>query len=386
MPRPCRTRGSPRLLGSACYDAGMSEVPFFIRRPYLLTRDLLVDRDEPDLESLAAIEEPWRFVWAILPHAARTFSACIALLPKRSAEAAAVGYLYCRMLDTYEDLVVDPNERDDALRSFADRFEPPVGSAPSIGGNHASDQRDAGHLLLVRRSDLVDRAYAELDPQVQQLIRVLVRDMSEGMRWSSGAFVQQGGVLLDEAQLARYCRGVLGHPVLFSSRLLRWYQTGDPVLPVEIEEQAMVVGEMIQLANVTRDIEKDLRRGIAYHPALRDDLGVQDVAADPELTERVRAVREELLLMALRRAPAYRPLIEYLSPSRISLARASGVLMLSFTDQYFRSCARRAGREPWGPRQSSTRVILSALPAVWSRRSARRSLSTIEQDFLRASA
>jgi len=362
------------------------EVPFFVRRPYLLTRDLLVDRNEPDLEALAAIEEPWRFVWAILPHAARTFSACIALLPKRSAEAAAVGYLYCRMLDTYEDLVVDPDERDDALRAFADRFEPPMGPAPLIGGNHARDQRDAGHLLLVRRAELVDRAYAGLDPQVQQLIRVLVRDMSEGMRWSSGAFVQQGGVLLDEAQLTRYCRGVLGHPVLFSSRLLRWYQTGDPVLPPEVEEEAMVVGEMVQLANVTRDIEKDLRRGIAYHPTLRDDLGAREVAADPDLTERVRVVREELLLMALRRAPAYRPLIEYLSPGRISLARASGVLMLSFTDQYFRSCARRSGREPWGPRQSSTRLILSSLPSVWSRHSAHRRLSTIERDFVAAAS
>ncbi len=363
----------------------MPEIPFLLRRPYLLTRDVLVDRDEPDLDALGDIEEPRRFVWSILPHAARTFSACIALLPKRVAEAAAVAYLYCRTLDTYEDMVVDPVERDDALRLFAERFDSAVpGAALDIGDNHASDLRDAAHLLLVRRCELVDRVYMDLEPDVQALIRVLVSDMSEGMRWSSATFLQQGGVLVGEEQLARYCRGVLGHPVLFSSRLLHWNQTGDPTLPAEVERQAMTVGEMIQLANVTRDIEKDLRRGVAYHEALRGDLGVQDVEGDADLLERVRKVREELLVMALKRAPAYRPLIEYLSPRRISMSRASGLLMLSFTDQYFRSCARRAGREPWGERRGGGRLILEALPAVWSQRWAGKRLAGIERDFLDA--
>ena len=56
-------------------------LPFVLRRPVLLLRDLLMDRRRPDLERLAMIQEPERFVWEILPHAARTFSACIILLP-----------------------------------------------------------------------------------------------------------------------------------------------------------------------------------------------------------------------------------------------------------------------------------------------------------------
>ena len=88
--------------------------------------------------------------------------------------------------------------------------------------------------------------------------------------------------------------------------------------------------------------------------------------------------------MALRRAPAYQPLIEFLSPRRVSMARASGVLMMQFTDRYYRSCARRAGHEPWGKRYSGGRLILSALPATWSRNRARKVLGSIERDFLRA--
>jgi phytoene/squalene synthetase len=383
------TRSASRVLGG-------DGVPFFLRRPYLLARDLLVNRNDPPLEELAAIDHPRRFVWAILPHAARTFSACIALLPRRAAEPAAVGYLYCRMLDTYEDLVVDAAERDAALRDFAGRFEggdaarddvrARLGPAPSINANRARDQRDASHLLLVERHALVDRVYGGLDPIARGLIRDLVEDMAAGMRWSNATFAEQGGVLRDRQQLARYCRGVLGHPVRFASRLLRWHQTGEAILPPEIEENAMRVGEMIQLANVTRDIEKDLRRGIAYHPLLAGDLGAGVTDDDPLLLERVRRVREELLLMALQRAPAYRPLIDFLSPRRLSLARASGLLMLSFTDQYFRACAHRAGRPPWGKRRSGTRLILAALPAAWSRRWAGRRLAGIERDFLRAAA
>lgn len=378
----------------------MVAIPFLLRRPWLLARGVLADRDAPDLERLERIDDPRRFVWAMLPHAARTFSACIVLLPKRVAEAAAVAYLYCRTLDSYEDLVVDPHERETALRRFAERFDSPApegssgstragvtatapAAAPAIGESHARDRRDAAHLLLVRRCDAVDAVYAELDPPVQALISRLVRDMSESMRWASATSRRQGGVLLDEQQLARYCRGVLGHPVLFASRLLRWQQTGDATLPAEVERQAMTVGEMIQLANVTRDIEVDLQRGVAYHPALRDDVG-RAPGDNGGLTERIRRVRGELLVMALRRAPAYRPLIEYLSPRRISLARASGLLMLLFTDQYFRGCAARAGRQPWGPPRGSGRLIAAALPAVWSRRWAGRRLAGIERDFRRA--
>ena len=65
-------------------------LPFALRRPWLLLRDLWVDRDEPDLEKLRNTRAPEAFLWAILPHAARTFSACIILLPSRMARAAAV--------------------------------------------------------------------------------------------------------------------------------------------------------------------------------------------------------------------------------------------------------------------------------------------------------
>lgn len=342
-------------------------------------RDLLVDRNRPDLERLAAIRDPHRFVWRILPHAARTFSSSIALLPRRLAEPSAVAYLYCRMLDTYEDLVIEPEEREEALTRFADRLSTGA-PAPIIRTGRARDQRDEAHLLLVRRCDQVDRVYAGLPREVQALVRGLVRDMALGMRWSSATFERQGGVLESEGQLTRYCRHVLGGPVLFSGRLLGWHHHGHALLPASVEADALAVGEMIQLANVTRDIEKDLARGIGYHPALRDDLGAQG-DTDAARAARVRRVRGELMDAALQRAPAYRRLVEHVSPEAFSMARASAVLMLLFTDRYYAQCATRAARASWGSRRSSLRLLLTALPAAVSKGYAARIFSRIEADF-----
>ena len=65
-------------------------LPFALRRPWLLGRGARADRDRPDLDRLAAIDDPMRFVWAILPHAARTFATSILMLPAAQARTAAV--------------------------------------------------------------------------------------------------------------------------------------------------------------------------------------------------------------------------------------------------------------------------------------------------------
>src|ERR1051326_3602378 len=124
--------------------------PFSFRRPVLLARNVFADRESPDLFALARIEDPEQFVWEILPHAARTFSACIAMLPANAALPAAVAYLYCRMLDTYEDLVADRATREAQLTAFGARFvraDAGIGMAPAprIITAVDRDDRDRAH-------------------------------------------------------------------------------------------------------------------------------------------------------------------------------------------------------------------------------------------------
>ncbi len=347
-------------------------VPFAFRRPWLLLRGARTDRNRPDLDGLAAINDPVEFVWAILPHAARTFATSILMLPAPRARTAAVGYLYCRMLDTYEDLV-DPTDREAALAAFADRMttlEPPPPAPDSSGDEPSRVDR-----LLIERCHMVDEVFVALSDSDQQRVAELVRTMSDGMIWSSQRFDEQGGVLTDAEQLVRYCHNVIGEPVLFTMGLVV-----DSDLSDEHRRDALAVGEMIQLANITRDVERDLARGVGYHPSLLTHLGSTD-AAGP-----VREARRHLMVHALANAPAYARLVDHFAVKRFSLVRASAVLMLLHTDRHYRWCAGRIGHPAWrGPNRTGT-IVLAAALAVLSRRWARRVMQRVESDFLAAAA
>ncbi len=370
-------------------------VPFALRRPWLLVRDLIVDRKDPALDRLRAIEDPESFVWSVLPHAARTFSASIALLPGPIARATAVAYLYCRILDSYEDLAPTRESRERSLSRFVARFEPilEAGSAAAaapecldpadhVDGSRLLDGRDRAHALLVERCELVDRVYLSLEPAVRVIIAELVRGMGEGMIRCSAWFEDQGGVLRTGEQLREYCRAVLGLPILYATRVLRWHHAGTAEVSGEDREDAMLAGEFIQLANVTRDIEKDLARGVAYDPELAADLGRED-PDEPELSERIRRVRTRLLDRALALGDAYRRMLESIPLPALSLGRASGVLMWSFTERHYRGCARRVGLDPWEGPGSGWRVVLGSLPAAVSRNAARRKVRSDVEAFER---
>ena len=238
----------------------------------------------------------------------------------------------------------------------------------------ARDDRDRVYLLLIARASHVDAVFRTLRIEVQEGIRELVRSMAEGMAWSTEAFARQGGILLDEEQLALYCRNVIGHPAVFTLNLVGTRELTEPA-----REDALLVSEMIQLANVSRDIERDLARGVAYHPALKPHLGSSGY--EPGAQAVVREVREEYLAMALARAPAYRRLFDRLDLGGTASVRTAAVLMLGFTELHYRSCAIRTGHPPWPGPRGRLGVLAGALPALISPRWASRTLKRVEKDF-----
>jgi phytoene/squalene synthetase len=358
--------------------APMRALPFFMLRPILLAKGTLLDRRDPDLARLRSIDDPDRFGWAVLPHVARSFGASIVMLPEASARAACVGYLYARMLDTLEDLVPDPAQRVAGLRWFADRFSTgEMGTdAPEMEIVATSPQEDV-HRLLVERWGLVDRLYARLPDGDREKVSELVTRMAASMEHWSATFERQGGVLETEEQLARYCDDVIGEPARFALGMM----VRTPVSESH-RRRIVKVSELVQLANVTRDVERDLQHGVAYHPALKPFLGCS--AADAHVQGQIRAVREELLIRALRCVPAYALLLAELRLPRVSAVRGSAVLMLLFTDRYYRACAVRVGREPWRGTRSKVGLLGSAVLSALSRRWAVRVAQRIEARFLAA--
>jgi len=306
------------------------------------------DRKKPPYEKLRSLEDPERFMWHILPHAARTFSLSIVFLPRRLRPALAVAYLYCRMLDTYEDLLPEAAAKGRALRSFIDRFagadEP--GPAPALDPALSDDPRERTHLLLVNRAHLVDRVFAGLTAGQREAIRRLVRRMGEGMLWSSRVMDDQGGVLRSPEQLSRYCWNVLGTPLLFAQEVQRLDQGLPAEVPAARLRSCARVGEMIQLANITRDLEKDRERGVCYHPELAGDDGAPNV----------RRIRAQLVLRALRLAAECRPFVESIPAPRVSLARGGAVMMLLTTFSYYHRAAQKAGLPAFEEAEKPTRL------------------------------
>ena len=343
-------------------------------------RGLRANRERPDLESLAAENDPERFVRRMLPHAARSFAASIVMLPREQARAASVAYLYCRMLDTYEDLLPDLEGKVRELTAFGARFEHAAPAAPAaLPAAAARDERDRGHLLLVERCALVDTVYATFDDDTKALISGLVSEMAAGMVWSTETFAEQGGVLTDTAQLTRYCRIVIGLPTVFLLELVR----SEDFNP-DVREDALLVSELVQLANVTRDIEADLERGVGYHPALRPLLGARPEG--PEATETVRRVREELTYLALTRAPAYRRMYEGLGLDRRASVRTAAIVLLLFTSMHYRDCAIATGNVGWRSPRSRSGVIARGLPWLLGARPADRVLRGVDRDLMNGAA
>ena len=344
--------------------------------------NLLADRRHPPLSKLAKIEKPKKFLWSILPSIARSFSFCIAFLPNRLAPSLAVAYAYCRMLDTYEDVAANPSERTRLLGEFIDRFpdsdqmpEP----APSLGSGLCGDPSEESHILLVSRSALVDSIYCELPPDHRAAIRRLVRRMGTGMIWATETFIRQGGSLRSSEQLSRYCSSVLGNPVLFAEEMQRLDMGLPPQLAEDRRKMCAFVGEVVQLANITRDLEKDCRRGVYYHSALAD------CSSEQERAEVIGPVRRELITRAFGLGRVFRPFVAGIPSRNQSLARGSALLMILFTVAFYQGAARRAGLPvaEWET-LSRRRAAWVWLWGTLSRNATSRYLSRLESDLATA--
>ena len=337
--------------------------------------NLLANRRKPPLAELRKITDPEQFLWQILPHAARTFSFVIVFLPPRMRRALAIAYLYCRMLDTYEDLLPTLPQKESALKRFISRFDIPgnLKSAPTLDPALTADQQERSHVLLVNRAAFVDYHFDLLASSQQAAICRLVRRMGEGMIWASRVFKKQDGVLKTPAQLSRYCWHVLGTPILFADEMQRLDQGLSPQIGEDRLRQCAVVGEVIQLANITRDLEKDVRRGIFYHPQLP---GTESARRE----ECIREVRAQLVLRALRGFRQFPPFFNAIPAAPISRARGAAMLLIITTYSYYWRAAQKAGLPAFEEHQRITRMggAFIWLKCVLSPKAATRFLSWLD--------
>jgi phytoene/squalene synthetase len=299
------------------------------RRILRVARNLVADRRHPPLDRLEREQDPERFLWHMLPHAARTFSLAIAVLPPRLGRSVGVAYLCCRILDTVEDLARDPVERERLFGDVVDlvREGRPM---PELSAPWVQDARDRAHLVLVRRSDLVAKLLGSLPGGTRDRIAGLVERMAGGMKRAARVRADHGGVV-SGVERELYCRAVLAEPLMFAEAELRAARGLPPELPEDRRAAALEVGELVQLANVCRDVEKDLARGVAYD---------QDLA--PWLRRPAEAPRDVVSLARRRILDRVSSLSASIVPyftglpfAPVSWARGASLVLLITTARFF---------------------------------------------------
>jgi hypothetical protein len=198
------------------------------------------------------------------------------------------------------------------------------------------DDRDRAHWLIVEKAELLGRFTAGLPADARVRLAALVREMAEGMELAAVRRAAAGGVLAEGSAREEYCRAVLSGPLIYAEAELR-ATGGDAPMDAERLRLAGAAGEIIQLANVCRDVEKDLRRGVAYDTLLAPWLAAQAAPADV-----VAAVRTRVLRRVAALGSAVEPYFAGLPLRGRPGARAAAAVMCGATAAFYRRADLRA--------------------------------------------
>ncbi len=207
---------------------------------------------------------------SILPKVSRTFAPTIKMLPHNLNLPVTVAYLLCRIADTVEDDEhLSQQEKQDFLMIFADlfikkdlqlrtRFLAGVAKIPE----HSTD------VMLMKNLSRVLAVFDSFSAEVQKMIGIWVVEMVMGMK----KFAQEKGMhkfqflktMRDLDEYTYYVAGTVGH--LLTALFAHFSKKITPVVMQRLEKFSESFGKGLQMVNIIRDINTDLKRGQSYIP------------------------------------------------------------------------------------------------------------------------
>lgn len=210
-------------------------------------------RRAADLDALRAARSPDQLARLALVPASRNLGIAVSFLPADLRAEATAALLACRILDAYEDLIVDRPVASRAVLGAADYLTGATDTPPS--------PLDA---VAVRDSEAVDLVLAERIRDVRALLSALPHSGRERVGQMLADVARVMAHNLDSA-LPRiaYSEGVLGRVALYACTLVAENACSE----TDLSELAGCIGVIAQLANDLRDGELTL-----YGAADRQDL------------------------------------------------------------------------------------------------------------------
>ena len=226
------------------------------------------------MRDVALHGEHWRICFALLPKVSRTFALSISLLKPPMRHSVCLGYLLCRLVDTFEDAeTLDTAQKADyihALQAFvAGRTQPEPDWAPKavLALGHGASPSDLELLacldaVLAALSSLplhdrhaVDRCFQEMAIGMLEMQEVLDRD-AQGLR-----------ILPTVESLGRYCHYVAGVVGTLLTELI--YMNSDALSKdryFDLLARSEPFGQYLQKINILKDIPNDHAKGWCFIP------------------------------------------------------------------------------------------------------------------------
>lgn len=264
----------------------------------------------------------------MLEKVSRTFALTIKALGAPFKEPILLGYLFCRIADTFEDSEKLPLDKKCTLLDlfgslFDDTFDTlNLETMKSIVDlcKDEFDLNDFEEFLCLYQGPVFNRHF-KLQKPVRSIIGKTVLEMVNGMKETLIIQENCGTVgTSDETELERYCYYVAGTVGNMLTALFQYYS---PWINTErkkqLDEYNIAFGEGLQLTNIIKDAMTDLKRGVSFIP--KDLATKYNVSLDklylPQFRDKAQKVMNYLITKAvknLNKAMKYSLLIPKLEP------------------------------------------------------------------------
>ncbi|MCX4095779.1 squalene/phytoene synthase family protein [Nocardia sp. alder85J] len=238
----------------------------------------------------------------MLDKTSRTFALTIPMLPSPLDEIVGLGYLFCRVADTFEDEAGLPAEvRGNLLRELDELVGLPpdwreLSAEFAVRAAGVLDGAPVDEVALVRGLPILLGDLARRPLPVRELVGRCVHNMTVGMAATvaRGEGRPDAEVIADVDEMLTYCDIVASTVGDLLTGLFAWHSAGIAAALPALEPRAAGFARALQLTNIIKDVAADASAGRLWLPAdLLADCGVDSVE---QLREPGSAVRRSAVL------------------------------------------------------------------------------------------
>lgn len=243
----------------------------------------------------------------MLPRVSRTFAPTIRLLPRGLEVPVTVAYLLCRIADTIEDSPhLTVKSKKQLLEQFAGLFETDTNKSDLNGFVNGiqtiPEETEDEHLM--HNLNRVFAVFNTFSENLRRRIGLWVVEMSLGMRKYAQSSKRKRFAFLetmkDLDEYTYYVAGTVGY--LLTELFSHYSQKITPNLKKRLEQFAEPFGKGLQMVNIIRDMNTDLKRGQSYIPdeLLRKYRLTRETIYVKENEDRVQQMFNELIVSAVK--------------------------------------------------------------------------------------